>query len=195
MNPNAYIIAGPNGAGKTTFAREFLPRYAHCREFLNADLLAAGLSPFDPDTAAVAAGRLLLTRMKEMVQQRRDFGFETTLAGKTYGPMLQKMRAAGYVLHLFYLWLPTVNLAISRVAHRVQQGGHNVPESAIRRRFDVGQRNLVRLYLPLFDSWQIFDNSTLQPRTIARFDGVECDVLDAELYARILQPAQGAHDE
>ena len=195
MTANAYIIAGPNGAGKTTFAREFLPHYVDCREFLNADLLAAGLSPFDPDTAAVAAGRLLLARMKELVQLSRDFGFETTLAGKTYAPMLQDMKSKGYSLHLFYLWLPTVDLAISRVAHRVQQGGHNVPEPVIRRRFDVGLRNLVRLYLPLFDSWQIFDNSTLQPRTIARFDSGEREVLDAQLYAHILQLAQGSSDE
>jgi predicted ABC-type ATPase len=187
MGTRAYIIAGPNGAGKTTFAREFLPRYAHCREFLNADLLAAGISPFSPDTAALAAGRVLLQRMKELVREQKDFGFETTLAGKTYRSVLQGMKHRGYTLHLFYLWLPSVDLALARVTHRVRQGGHNVPEPAIRRRFDLGLRNLFDFYLPLFDSWLLFDNSTLEPRTIARGEGGESDVADGILYSRIIE--------
>ena len=109
MDAHAYIIAGPNGAGKTTFARDFLPKYAHCREFLNADLLAAGISPFDPDLAAIAAGRVLLARMKELIRQGKDFGFETTMAGKTYLPILRDMKDRGYRLQLFYLWLPSEN--------------------------------------------------------------------------------------
>lgn len=191
MTSHAYIVAGPNGAGKTTFAREFLPRYAHCREFLNADLLAAGLSPFDPDAAAVAAGRLLLKRMAEVVEQRKDFGFETTLAGKTYGLMLRRLKDLGYELHLFYLWLPTVDLAIARVSHRVQQGGHDVPEPVIRRRFGVGLRNLFRVYMPLTDTWHMFDNSTLEPRTIARYQDGHAELVDANLYERIARIAQG----
>jgi predicted ABC-type ATPase len=190
MGPNAYIIAGSNGAGKTTFVREFLPRYVHCREFLNADLLAAGLSPFDPDTAAVAAGRVLLTRMKELIRQGRDFGFETTLAGKTYQPILRDMKRRGYRLRLFYLWLPTVEMAISRVAHRVEEGGHNVPEVVIRRRFNLGARNLITLYLPLFDLWMLFDSSMLHPRKIACYDGRKTEVLDSERYKRILGAAK-----
>ncbi len=187
MEPHAHIIAGPNGAGKTTFAREFLPKYAHCREFLNADLLAAGLSPFDPDTAAIAAGRLLLARMKELIRQRKGFGFETTLAGKTYVAMLRDMKDKGYTLHLFYLWLPRVEMAIARVQNRVREGGHDVPESVIRRRFELGQRNLVRLYLPLFDSWLLFDNSSIYPREIARYADAETEVLDANAYQQILR--------
>jgi predicted ABC-type ATPase len=186
MDPHAYIIAGPNGAGKTTFVREFLPKYVRCREFLNADLLAAGLSPFDPDTAAVAAGRLQLARMKQFIRQGKDFGFETTLAGKTYRPILRKMKERGYRLHLFYLWLPTVDMAIARVAHRVEQGGHNVPEPVIRRRFEVGLRNLSSVYLPFFDLWMMFDNSTVHPREVACYNGQRIDLLDAELYKRIL---------
>jgi hypothetical protein len=112
MDSHAYIIAGPNGAGKTTFAKEFLPSYVHCREFLNADLMAAGISPFDPDTAAMAAGRVLLARMNELVRQRKDFGFETTLAGKTYRSILRNMKERGCRLHLFYLWVPNVELAM-----------------------------------------------------------------------------------
>ncbi len=191
MAADAYIIAGPNGAGKTTFASQFLPRYAHCREFLNADLLAAGLSPFGPDTAAVAAGRVLLARMKKLIQEGKEFGFETTLAGRTYETVLHRMKAQGYRLHLFYLWLPSVDLAVARVAHRVQQGGHNIPEEVIRRRFDVGLGNLVKLYLPLFDSWLLFDNSTSHPRTIAHFDSKGTKVLDLSAYEQIVGRTQG----
>jgi predicted ABC-type ATPase len=191
MQPHAYFIAGPNGAGKTTFAREFLPRYAHCREFLNADLMAAGISPFSPDTAAVAAGRVLLQRMKELIQDGRDFGFETTLAGKTYRRVWEDMKERGYALHLFYLWVPSVELAVARVAERVLGGGHNVPEPTIRRRFDVGLRNFFDLYLPLCDSWRLFDNSSIEPRTIAHNEGGELVLMDAALYSRIIQFAQG----
>ena len=185
MDAHAYIIAGPNGAGKTTFAWKFLPRYAHCREFLNADLLAAGISPFDPDLAAIAAGRLLLKRIKELIQQGKDFGFETTMAGKTYLPILREMKNRGYHLQLFYLWLPSADFAVARVAHRVEQGGHNVPEEVIRRRFAVGGRNLFRCYLPLFDTWMLFDSSTLHPRKIACYDNGKMQVLDAEVYRLI----------
>lgn len=186
MDSHAYIIAGPNGAGKTTFAAKFLPSYRRCREFLNADLLAAGISPFDPDAAAVAAGRVLLARMKELIRQRKDFGFETTLAGKTYPRLLQKMKQQGYRLHLFYLWLPTVELAVARVAGRVKQGGHDIPEDVIRRRFNTGAANLLKSYLPLMDSWFFFDNSVLQPREVARYDDGSIKVFDIGLYNHIL---------
>ena len=193
MAADAYIIAGSNGAGKTTFAREFLPKYARCREFLNADLVAAGLSPFDPDTAAVAAARVLLARMRELIAQGKGFGFETTLAGRTYATVLREMRARGYTLHLFYLWLPSVDLAIARVARRVEQGGHNIPETVIRRRFDIGISNLFKLYLPLFDRWYLFDNSTSHPRTVAHHSsgGAEAEVVDVEAYQRIIRRLRG----
>lgn len=187
MDAHAYIIAGPNGAGKTTFARDFLPKYARCREFLNADLLAAGISPFDPDSAAIAAGRVLLVRMKELIEQGKDFAFETTMAGKSYLSILQNMKSRGYLLHLFYLWLPNVEFAFARVAHRVHQGGHNVPEDVIRRRFVAGPRNLLTSYLQLFDAWMLFDSSTLQPREIACYDGGQTKVVDSDIYDRIFQ--------
>jgi predicted ABC-type ATPase len=186
MDSHAYIIAGPNGAGKTTFAKEFLPGYVHCREFLNADMLAAGISPFDPDTAAMAAGRVLLARMNELVQQRKDFGFETTLAGKTYRSILRNMKERGYRLHLFYLWVPNVELAIARVARRVKQGGHNIPEGVIRRRFDIGFVNLRSTYLPLMDSWFLLDNSGFQPHEVARYEHGNINIFDIGLYNRIL---------
>jgi predicted ABC-type ATPase len=186
MGPNAYIIAGSNGAGKTTFAREFLPFYARCREFLNADMLAAGISPFDPDTAAFAAGRVLLARMMELTNQRKDFGFETTLSGRTYLPIFRNMKDRGYRLHLFYLWVPTVDLAIARVARRVKQGGHNVPEHVVRRRFDQGFANFRDTFLPLVDSWFLLDNSGFQPHEVARHEDGRLTVFDGGLYHRIL---------
>jgi predicted ABC-type ATPase len=186
MAPQAHIIAGSNGSGKTTFAREFLPRYAHCREFLNTDLVAAGLSPFDPDTAAVAAGRVLLARMKELIRQGKSFGFETTLAGKTYERVLRDMKARGYGLRLFYLWLPSADMAVARVARRVAKGGHNVPEDVIRRRADIGLQNLFQLYLPLFDSWFLFDSSTLEPRMVARYERGKTEVFDSDVYHQII---------
>jgi predicted ABC-type ATPase len=188
--PHAYVIAGSNGAGKTTFVRQFLPRYASCREFLNADLMAAGISPFDPDAAAVAAARTLLARMKELIRHGKNFGFETTLAGKTYLSILRDMRERGYRTHLFYLWLPDVDMAIARVAERVEEGGHNVPEAAVRRRFEVGPQNLRKLYVPLFDTWMLFDNSMLHPRRAAWYDGKDLRVLKAELYERVFGPTQ-----
>jgi predicted ABC-type ATPase len=186
VDRRAYIIAGPNGAGKTTFAREFLPNYAHCPEFLNADLVAAGLSPFDPNAAAVAAGRVLLARMKQLIRQGKDFGFETTLAGKRYLSILRNMKNGGYRLHLFYLWLPNVELAIARVARRVEQGGHNIPEDVLRRRFEKGSHNLIKSYLPMMDSWFLFDNSSLHPRMAARYDGADMEILDAAVHDRAL---------
>ena len=147
--PTAYVIAGPNGAGKTTFATEFLPDFVHCREFVNADLIAAGLSPFAPETQAMRAGRLSLTRIKELAEARRDFGFETTLAGRGYVNLLDGLRRSGYRVILFFLWLPSAEMAVARVANRVRQGGHNIPEATIRRRFEAGLRNFFRMYAPV----------------------------------------------
>jgi predicted ABC-type ATPase len=125
VSKQLYIIAGPNGAGKTTFAREFLPRFAKCNEFVNADLIATGLAPFSPQNAAMQAGRLVLKRIHELAEKGRTFGFETTLAGRSYLSLLKRMRKLGYKLHLYFLWLPSVNLAIKRVEDRVKQGGHS----------------------------------------------------------------------
>src|SRR4051794_11262506 len=128
LEPTVYVIAGPNGAGKTTFATKFLPDFVQCREFVNADLIAAGLSPFAPETQAMRAGRLLLTRIKELSKARQNFGFETTLAGRSYAKVLSDLKAARYRLVLFFLWLPDADLAVARVANRVLQGGHTYPK-------------------------------------------------------------------
>ncbi|WZO97969.1 zeta toxin family protein [Isosphaeraceae bacterium EP7] len=166
-SPTVYVIAGPNGAGKTTFATEFLTHFVHCREFLNADLIAAGLSPFAPETQAIRAGRLLLSRIHELAEARQTFAFETTLAGLGYVKLITRLKRSGYQVALLFLWLPSVDDALERVANRVRQGGHNIPEETIRRRYVAGLRNFFRLYQPLADSWRLYDGSTLIPRLIA----------------------------
>ena len=130
--PSLYIVAGPNGSGKTTFAREFLPDYVRCKEFINADLIAGGLSPFSPEAAAMRAGRLLLEQIKLLASRRSDFGFETTLSGVTYVSLLRRLKAQGYQIHLFFLWIPTVEVALARIADRVRRGGHDIPEKVVR---------------------------------------------------------------
>ena len=141
---NCYVIAGPNGAGKTTFATEFLPRYADCRNFINADLIARGLSPFDPDSGLLRAGRLVVERIREFTEASTDFAFETTLAGRAYVPLLRRLRKTGFRLHLFYLWIPSAELALLRIRDRVESGGHNVPERDVRRRFSRSLGNLFK---------------------------------------------------
>jgi predicted ABC-type ATPase len=157
------IVAGPNGAGKTTFAREFLPHEADCPIFINADLIAAGLSPFRPEAAAVRAGRLLLSEIAAKVERRESFAFETTLAGRGYARSIPRWRAMGYHVKIIFLSLPAVEIAVARVAARVAQGGHDVPETAIRRRFRSGFDNFHRLYRPLVDAWVLYNNSGAAP--------------------------------
>lgn len=161
-NKRIIIIAGPNGAGKTTFAREFLPNEADCPNFVNADLIAAGLSPFAPELAAFKAGRLMLEAIAEHTKRGESFAFETTLSGLTYAQMIPAWRADGYAVKLMFLALPDVEMALARVAARVAQGGHNVPEDVVRRRFAAG-RNYFNHYKQLVDSWQLYDNSNMPP--------------------------------
>lgn len=160
------IIAGPNGAGKTTFAKEFLPNEANCPEFINADLIAAGLSPFMPETAAARAGRLMLAEMDERVRQRRSFAFETTLSGYAYARRITRWLLLGYHVKLIFLSLPSADMAVARVAARVAQGGHNVPEEVIRRRFKGGLRNFELVYKSLVDAWVLYDNSGSKPKLL-----------------------------
>jgi len=157
------IIAGPNGAGKTTFAREYLPNEAACPVFVNADLIAAGLAPFAPETAAIKAARLMLREIREHVKVNRSFAFETTLSGKTYATMIPQWRQQGYHITLYFLSLPIPELAIARVAARVAAGGHNIPEATVRRRFTSGLNNFKQIYKVLVDSWALYDNSGESP--------------------------------
>lgn len=147
------LIAGPNGAGKTTFAREFLPNEAGCPQFINADLIAAGLSPFAPDLAAVKAARIMLESMNELERRDESFAFETTLSGLAYARRVRLWREAGYHVTLFFLSLPNPQMAIDRVAEPVRQGGHDVPGDVIRRRFAAGLRNFERVYRDAVDAW------------------------------------------
>jgi predicted ABC-type ATPase len=157
------IIAGPNGAGKTTFATEYLQREANCPHFINADLIAAGLSPFDPDAAAVQAGRLVLSEIRRRVKRRTSFAFETTLSGRTYAHQIPQWRSVGYKVHLIFLKLRSIRLALARVKARVAQGGHHVPAAVVRRRFKKGWGNFELIYRPLVDRWMLYDNSGAAP--------------------------------
>jgi len=157
------IIAGPNGAGKTTFAKEYLPNEAGCPDFVNADLIAAGLSPFRPEVAAVHAGRLMLQEIKSRVRQRKSFAFETTLSGHSYAQKIPQWQTLGYHVKLIFLNLPSADMAIARVTARVAQGGHNVPEAVIRRRFSAGLSNFDKIYKKIVDAWILYDNSGSLP--------------------------------
>lgn len=181
--PRLYIIAGPNGAGKSTFAQEFLPQFARCRHFVNADLIASGLSPFDPAGARLKAGRLLLARIHELINGRHDFGFESTLAGKSYVPLIAQAKKAGYSTHIFFLWIPDVRLAKARIRQRVKNGGHDVPEEDIKRRFIRSRRNFMELYQGLCDTWIIYDNSSGIPKEIARKNMKDTIIINRGLYA------------
>lgn len=153
------ILAGPNGAGKTTFAREFLPKEAGCPDFINVDLIAAGLSPFDPQKAALRAGKLMLEEIAARTARGDSFAFETTLSGRIYASRIPRWRESGYHVKLIFLSLPSADLAIARVAARVKQGGHSVPDDVIRRRFDSGLRNFRTVFRPIVNSWMLYNNS------------------------------------
>jgi predicted ABC-type ATPase len=184
---NVYIIAGPNGSGKTTFANKFLPDYAECPNFVNADLIAQGLSPFSPRAAAIKAGRLVLAQIHEFAEKGVDFGFETTLSGKSYVKLLKELREKRYKPHLFFLWVPGPQLALERIKERVSEGGHDVPAQDVRRRFNRSITNFLKLYQPLLDSWIIFNNAGVIPELIAKSKDSNLVVSDGHLFGRILK--------
>jgi len=160
------IVAGPNGAGKTTFAREYLLKEAHCPDFVNVDLIAAGLSPFDPTRAAIRAGRIMLSEIERRSRKGESFAFETTLSGRVYAKLIPRWRKDGYRVRLIFLSLPDPEIAIARVAARVAQGGHHVTSDVVRRRFNSGLRNFQETYVNLVDTWWWYDNSGNTPRLI-----------------------------
>ncbi|MDL2313676.1 zeta toxin family protein [Desulfovibrio sp. OttesenSCG-928-C14] len=162
-----YIIAGPNGAGKTTFARCFIPASANITQFVNADLIAFGLSPFAPEREAVQAGKLMLRQINKLVAQGESFSFETTLAGRSYARMIPEWQSKGYAIHLLFLALPDAEMAIARVTARVAQGGHFIPEHVIRRRFAAGLRNFHSVYKLLVNDWMLYDNAGQYPILVA----------------------------
>ncbi len=183
-SPSLYIIAGPNGAGKTTFALRFLPQVATVH-FINADLIASGLSPLQPSAGALEAGRVFLRRLHEFAEKHIDFAFETTLSGRTYITLIKRLRSQGYKVHMIFLWLPSVELALRRVADRVRRGGHSVPAPDVRRRFRKGLYNLFHVYRELCDVVDLFDNSSSRPRLVATWKGLESIIIDADTYSKI----------
>ena len=162
--PRCVVIAGPNGAGKTTFAREYLPSIAGLIHFVNVDLIAGGISPLRPELAAVTAGRVVLRELDRLVEAKADFAFESTLSGLRYANRMQSWKAQGYSIEIVYIRLPSPQLALSRVAARVKQGGHNVTRADVLRRYKRGWVNFLEVYRPLADHWTIYDTSELTPQ-------------------------------
>lgn len=175
MNKNLYIISGCNGAGKTTASFTVLPEILQCREFVNADEIAKGLSPFNPESVAIEAGRLMLQRIDELLERDETFSIETTLATKSYINLVRRAQAKGYRVHLIFFWLETSELAVQRVAERVSKGGHNIPTEVIHRRYVAGIRNLFKIFMSEVDLWMIYDNSCT-PRTFVAKGGRATDV-------------------
>ena len=189
--PLVVVVGGPNGAGKTTTAPDLLKGALAVEEFVNADPIALGLSQFQPQTVEFAAGRIMLARLKLLARTRRDFAFETTLASRTFAPWLWDLKITGYSVHLMFLTLLSAELAVARVAERVRQGGHDVPEAVVLRRFTKGLRNFFGLYQPLAESWQVFDNSQLTgPRLVASGRGATAEVLDEKAWTQLKEMRQ-----
>lgn len=182
---NVYIIAGPNGSGKTTFAKTFLPEYAKCDRFINADLIAAGLSPFSPQQVAIKSGKLVLEQIKVYADNGVDFGFETTMSGVTYLKYLKMLKDKGYKINIFFLWIPNAQLAIARVKDRVGKGGHNVPIEDIRRRFNRSMNKFFKEYRLLSDKWILFNNAETVPKIIAKKQNAHIEVVNQKLFSKI----------
>ncbi len=191
MSGNVYIIAGPNGAGKTTFAREFLPLYAECRDFINADLIAQGIAPLAPQTAAFRAGRLMLEQIGLSARRGEDFGFETTLSGLAHLALIRDLKRRGYATHLFYLWIPSADLALSRVRARVAGGGHDVPEAVVRRRFQRSISNFLHRYRAAVDHWILFDNARERPEVMAIFADRKLHIMEGKAYQQFVARCGG----
>jgi predicted ABC-type ATPase len=184
--PNLFIIAGCNGAGKTTASYTVLPEMLNCKEFVNADEIAKGISPFQPEKAAIDAGKIMLSRIDELIALQIDFSFETTLAPKYFVNLIKEAQQIGYFVTLVFFWLNSVDLAIERVKMRVSEGGHNIPEDIIRRRYMSGIRNLLKLYKPVCDYWIVINNSENPFKVIAEgLKNSELDIKDEFIWNKI----------
>ncbi len=195
-SPGVVVIGGPNGAGKTTISRDFISETLGLAEFVNADFIAKGLSGFEPDRSALAAGRIMLARLRELAAARSDFAFETTMASRTFAPWLAELTASGYEFHLAFVWLNSPELAIRRVNRRVREGGHYVPPDTVRRRYQHGIANFVRLYLPLATRWRVYDNSGPEGRIVASGRVNEpARIFEKRAWSRILEMASDQAEE
>ncbi len=186
-----YIIAGCNGAGKTTASYTLLPEILDCKEFVNADEIAKGISPFQPDKAGIEAGRYLLMRINKLVEYRENFAFETTLSTRSYVQFIAKAKSLGYQVTCLFFWLNSEELAISRVKTRVEEGGHNIPEEVIRRRYRSGLRNFFNLFLPKFDNWLLVNNSGPNYQIVADGSSSEITIHDPNLWSTLKQKYDG----
>ena len=188
--PTCWIIAGPNGAGKTTFALEYLPQVAQCSRFVNADLIAAGLSPLAPERELLAASRLFLGEIEACITQREDFAFETTLAGRSYLKLVRRLQMAGWRVELIYLALPSMEMSKLRVAERVEHGGHNIPVADIERRFARSLGNLLNSFSTQVDACRCFMNSDASPELVFEQQGEVRNVLHMPYYQHLLKEAE-----
>ena len=185
-NKNLYIIAGCNGAGKTTASFTILPEILDCKEFVNADEIAKGLSPFQPEKVAVESGRIMISRINDLLKEGMSFAFETTLASKSYKNKIELAKSKGYSVTLLFFWLQTIELAKNRVATRVLEGGHNIPNNVIERRYVNGVKNLFSIYLPIIDDVMIFDNSQTKSQLIAsKSDNSQLLIHDVQKYNQL----------
>lgn len=183
--PTLYVIAGCNGAGKTTLSKNILPGYLGIKEFVNADEIARGLSPFNPEGAAFTAGRIMLERIHTLVKEKEDFAIETTLSTLSYAPLFKELHKKGYEVFLLFVCIPNVSEAIKRVKQRVKEGGHHIPDNIVKRRFERGLKNLSKLYLPLVDRWVIIDNSTEIPTFVAQLKRGKVVIHNMETWNKI----------
>ena len=189
QQPNLYIIAGPNGAGKTTVSFNLLPDVLHCPNFVNADEIARGLSPFAPETVSIQAGRIMLQRIEELLALKADFAIETTLATRSYVQLVHRAQALGYKVHLIFFYLENEEQAIQRVAQRVSNGGHDIPEEDIRRRFKRGIYNLINLYMPICDSVLVYNNVKTPARLVAKKKNTieDIEVVEKEMWNQLFE--------
>ena len=189
MKPNLFMIGGANGAGKTTAAMTLLSQYLDVFEFVNADEIARGLNPLKPATANIMAGRVMIDRVNGLIQSHANFAFETTCAGHHHVETLKQAKAAGYLTTLIFLWLPSADMAVQRVRSRVKQGGHDIPEATIRRRYAAGLKNLTELFMPLVDKAVIYDSTTavmgVAPSKIAEKTESGLTIIDPVLWNQI----------
>ena len=182
-----YIISGSNGAGKTTASYTILPEMLECNEFVNADEIARGLSPFKPEKAAIQAGRLMLDKINKLIETGQDFAFETTLATKSYKNLVTKAKMNGYKVTLLFFWLRTPDLAVKRVETRVKEGGHNIPEETIRRRYENGLINFFNIFKPIVDEWMFIDNSGEPYEIIAEGNSFDSEIQNEIIWTYLIK--------